>query len=369
MPASRKKVLGGLPVVKVAIVQQSPAFMDREACLGRAETYIAEAGAAGAQLVVFPEVWLSGYPYWTEGWDSELQSWVKERVRFRDAAVVAPSEDTERLGAAAAKAGVYLAMGCNELDSRPEVGTIYNSLLFFGPDGRLLGRHRKTMPTFTERMYWGQGTAEDLRVFETDIGRIGGLICGEHLMTLIRAAMIAQGEEIHVAVFPGAFKLHTGPRLEEPDTENHFWGHASVRAHAMEAGAFGVLASTYLDPDDVPEDFAYRGTMNIAYSNGGSQIAAPLGFNMVEAVYGPQILYGELPADLLKASRAIVDTMGHYSRPDLVSLRIEGRPDVNHRVVNAEGAPTDSLKRAAEAWDVDPELAADTHIAESRAAE
>ena len=125
MAKSPKKVLGGLPVVKVAIVQKSPAFMDRDASLARAEAYIAEAGAEGAQLVVFPEVWLSGYPYWTEGWDSNVGDWVKERVRFRDAAIVAPSEDTERLGAAAAKAGVYLAMGCNELDGRPEVGTIY----------------------------------------------------------------------------------------------------------------------------------------------------------------------------------------------------------------------------------------------------
>lgn len=369
MTKLRKKVLGGLPVVKVAMVQKSSAFMDREASLARAEKYIAEAAAGGAQLVVFPEVWLSGYPYWTEGWDSDVQDWVKERVRFRDAAVVAPSEDTERLGAAAAKAGIYLVMGCNELDDRPEVGTIYNCLLFFGPDGRLLGRHRKTMPTFTERLFWGQGTAADLRVFDTDIGRLGGLICGEHLMTLIRAAMIAKGEDIHVGVFPGSFKLHTGPRLEEPDTDNHFFGHASIRAHAMEAGAFGVLANTYLDPNDVPEDFAYRGKMNIDYSNGGSQIAAPLGFTMVGPVYGSEIVFGDLPADLLKASKAIIDTMGHYSRPDLVSLIIKGQPDANHMIVDARGEPADALKRAAEIWDADPAMAADLHIEQTQVAE
>jgi nitrilase len=369
MSKSPKKVLGGLPVVKVAVVQQSPAFMDRDGSLARAERYIAEAGAAGAQLVVFPEVWLAGYPYWTEGWDSEVQNWVKERVRFRDEAIVAPSEDTERLGAAAARAGVYLVMGCNELDGRPEVNTIYNCLLFFGPDGRFLGRHRKTMPTFVERLFWGQGTAEDLIVFDTDIGRLGGLICGEHAMTLIRAAIIAQGEDIHVACFPGAFAVHTGPRLEEPDTDNQFWAHASVRAHAMEAGAFGVLASGYLDPDDVPEDFAYRGRMNIDWSNGGSQVAGPLGFTMVEAVYGPAILYAELPADLLKATKAIIDTMGHYARPDLVSLQVKGRPDLNHYLVDAQGEPSDALKRAAEAWDADPGLAAEAHIEQAHAAD
>ena len=101
--------------------------------------------------------------------------------------IVAPSEDTERLGAAARKAGAYLVMGCNEMDFRPEVSTIYNALLYFDRDGRLMGRHRKTTPTFTEWMFWGQGDASDLVVFDTDIGRLGGLICGEHLMTLMRA--------------------------------------------------------------------------------------------------------------------------------------------------------------------------------------
>lgn len=189
MGIGKKSVLGGREAVKVAIVQKAPRFLDKEASLALAETYIAEAGANGAELIVFPEVWLAGYPYWTEGWDSSLQAWAGGRLAFRDAAVLAPSEDTERLGAAARRASAYVVMGCNEIDPRPEVSTIYNSLLFFDRTGRLLGRHRKTMPTFTERLFWGQGDAGDLQVFDTDIGRVGGLICGEHLMTLVRAAM------------------------------------------------------------------------------------------------------------------------------------------------------------------------------------
>lgn len=369
MSRTPKKVLGGLPAVKVAIVQKSPAFMNRDASLERAERHIAEAGAEGAQLVVFPEVWLAGYPYWTDGWDSQADAFVKERVRFFDEAIVVPSEDTERLGAAAKQAGVYLVMGCNELDARPEIDTIYNCQLFFGPDGRFLGRHRKTMPTFVERQFWGQGGAEDLRVFDTDIGRIGGLICGEHVMTLVRAALIAQGEDIHVAAYPGAFKVHTGPRLQEPDTDNHFWAHASVRAHAIEAGAFGLLASGYLDPADVPDDHAYKGRMNIDWSNGGSQIAGPLGFTMVEAVYGDAIVYGVLPADLLKASKAIIDTMGHYARHDLVSLTVKGRGPIPSPVVDDHGEATPALERAAEAWDADPGLAAELQVARTEAAE
>ena len=186
MGVGKKRILGGREVVNVAIVQKASRFLDKEASLTLAEAYIAEAATGGAQLIVFPEVWLAGYPYWTEGWDSSLQAWVGGRVAFRDAAVLAPSEDTERLGAAARRANAYVVMGCNEIDPRPEVSTIYNSLLFFDPEGRLMGRHRKTMPTFSERLFWGQGDAGDLRLFETDIGRLGGLICGEHIMTLMR---------------------------------------------------------------------------------------------------------------------------------------------------------------------------------------
>ena len=116
MAIGKKPVLGGREQVKVAIVQKAPRFLDKEASLARAETYIAEAGANGADLIVFPEVWLAGYPYWTEGWDSPLPVWAGGRIAFRDAAVLAPSVDTERLGAAAAKAGAYLVMGCNEMD-------------------------------------------------------------------------------------------------------------------------------------------------------------------------------------------------------------------------------------------------------------
>ena len=337
MSVGKKPVLGGREVVKVAIVQKAPRFLDKEASLSRAEAYIAEAAAGGAQLIVFPEVWLAGYPYWTEGWDSSLQPWVGGRVAFRDAAVIAPSEDTERLGAAARRANAYVAMGCNEIDPRPEVSTIYNTLLFFNPEGRLMGRHRKTMPTFTERMFWGQGDAADLQVFETDIGRIGGLICGEHLMTLMRAAMIGLGEDIHIAAFPGAFALHTGPELEEWDADHtSFWGHSSVRAHALEAGAFVISACGIIDETDIPDEFPHKGKMNIRYARGGSSVIAPLGIPLVGPVEGAQIIHAELPAWMIKAFKSIVDTAGHYSRPDIVRLVINSNtpsrePLIAHR--------------------------------------
>jgi predicted amidohydrolase len=335
MGTGKKPVLGGRDAVKVAIVQKAPRFLDKEASLTRAETYIAEAAAGGAELIVFPEVWLAGYPYWTEGWDSPLQAWAGGRIAFRDAAVLAPSEDTERLGAAARQAGAYVVMGCNEIDPRPEVSTIYNSLLFFDRTGHLMGRHRKTMPTFTERLFWGQGDAADFQVFDTDIGRLGGLICGEHLMTLVRAAMIGLGEEIHVAVFPGAFALHTGPSLEEWDGEHaSFWGHSSVRAHALEAGAFVLSACGIIDESDVPDEFPHKGRMNIRYARGGSSVIAPLGIPLAGPCEGPQIVSATLDAWMIKAWKSIIDTAGHYSRPDLVRLVVNGQAPSRERVLS-----------------------------------
>ena len=272
--------------------------------------------------MVFSEVWLTGYPYWTEGWDSDLKKWVGGRVAFRDAAVLIPSEDTERLGAAARQAGVHLVMGCNEIDPRPESDTIYNTLMFFGRDGTLLGRHRKLMPTFCERQFWGMGDGHDIRVFETDIGRIGGLICGENAMTLARAAMIAEGEEIHIAVYPGSFAIHTGPRLEELDTQGAFWGIGAARAHAFEAGAFVIASVGYFDINDVPDDFPQKSSMYVDWAGGGSFVMAPVGIPLVEPTFGPQIVYATIEAWMIKAMRSIVDTVGHYGRPDVFKLLI-----------------------------------------------
>ena len=354
-----KPVLGGHEKVKVAIAQKSPVFMNLDASVERAEGLIAEAGRNGAQLVVFPEAWLAGYPYWTEGWDSSLPQWAGGRILFRDNALVVPGEHAERIGQAARKAGTYVVLGCNEMDPRPAVSTVYNSLIFFAPDGSVMGRHRKLMPTFTERMFWGHGDADDLVVFDTEIGRLGGLICGEHLMTLVRASMIAQGEDSHVAVFPGAFELHTGPQLEEPEKMGCFWGHFEVRAHAFEAGAFVVSACANVNEADIAGDFPYKGKMNIGYANGGSEVVAPLGIALAGPTYGEAIVYAELEAWMIKATKSIVDTMGHYARPDVLRLlmrRDEGWVQAGQardlsplRAVMTD----DALKRAADARDVD----------------
>ncbi|MBZ5540523.1 MAG: carbon-nitrogen hydrolase family protein [Acidobacteriia bacterium] len=321
----RQKVLGGRASVKVAVVQTPPVFLDLDKSIDRACQKIAEAAGNGAELVAFTETWLAGYPYWGEGWESKLQNWIPVRVRFYDNALLIPGEDTERLCQAAARANTHVVIGCNEMDSRPGVHTIYNTQLFIGRSGRILGRHRKTMPTFVERAVWGNGDGSDLVSYETDIGRIGGLICGEHLMPLIRARMIEQGEDFHIAAFPGAFALHSGPKLEEADSEGrYFWGHTLTRAHALEAGAFVLSAAGYMTRRDLPADFPLVETVNVDYAHGGSQIVGPLGVPLVPPTSGDTILYAECQADMIKVWKAIIDTVGHYSRPDIVRLQYLG---------------------------------------------
>jgi predicted amidohydrolase len=182
------------------------------------------------------------------------------------------------------------------------------------------------MPTFMERQFWGMGDADDIVVVDTDIGRISGLICGEHLMTPLRAALIAKGADIHVSVFPGSFSLTQGPRLQEAATAetNDFWGYYTARSHALEGGCFVLLAVGIQDPADIDPSFPYAGNMNIEWANGGSAIISPLAVPLPDCdrTFGQTILYGVLPAAYIKATKSIVDTVGHYSRPDILRIQI-----------------------------------------------
>ena len=355
--AAAKRVLGGRERIKVCIAQVSPVYLNRDATVLRAVATIHEAGANGADLVVFPETWLSGYPYWTEGWDSSLREWAAGRIRFFDEALLVPSAATEAIGRAAREARVHVVMGCNEVDPRPGNGTIYNSLVFFDRTGTIMGRHRKLMPTFIERLFWGSGDGNDLEVYDTDIGRIGGLICGENLMTPLRAAMIGMGEDIHIAVFPGAFSLDVGPRLQEWDMTGRFWGHFVTRAHALEGGCFVCCASAFVDPNDVAQDVPHRSSLHMDWARGGSQIVSPLGMPIVGPVEGAQLIYADCHAWMIKAVKAIVDTLGHYGRPDAVRVQIRkneqwqlpGEAYGASRLVRLDAA---ALERAADTYEV-----------------
>ncbi|MBI2554707.1 MAG: carbon-nitrogen hydrolase family protein, partial [Candidatus Rokubacteria bacterium] len=240
-----------MTTIRVGTAQVAPRFFDKAGTLKKTIDVIDEAGRLGLDLLVFPETYFAAYPYW-RGSVSVRRS-TELVVEMQRSAIRVPGDETEALAAAARRARVNCVIGCNELDDRPGSLTLYNTLVFLGRDGRLLGRHRKLMPTHSERVYWGMGDASDIRAFDMDIGRVGGLICYEHHMTLLRAAMAIKGEEIHCAVWPGwwAVERHLGAKRPEPgsracDIE------PAIREYAIENQVFVVSSSWYLPSGEIP---------------------------------------------------------------------------------------------------------------------
>lgn len=356
-----KKVLGGKDFVKVAVAQTAPVFLDKEKSIEKACGIIVEAGNNGAELINFGETWIPAYPYWAFDYSSDAGEWLQANLALQDNSVVIPSDDTEKLCEAARKGDIHVVIGCNELDDRLGSRTLYNTLVFISREGKLLGRHRKLMPTYTERMFWGCGDASDLRVFETDIGRIGGLICWEHHMILARAAMITKGEEIHIAVWPGSWHGE-GPRLSEPCADERCDLYPAIREHAFEMGGYVLSSSVFMKKDDVPDSFPYKDSMNMDWAIGGSAIVGPNSLYVAGPVWNEDtILYGELNAAFIKAMKAVFDQLGHYSRYDVATLALREEPWVPYvsvRDLAQKGLAKISyrdMKRISEETEVDME--------------
>jgi predicted amidohydrolase len=242
-------------------------------------------------------------------------------ARLLDNSVEVPSPSTDALCAAAREHGVHVVMGLNERTADAG-GTIFNSLLYIGPAGEILGVHRKVMPTSAERTVWGQGDGSTLHVFETSIGRLGGLICWEHWMPLARFAMHARREEIHVAAWPELPEIHQ----------------MAARTYAFEGRCFVVCAGMFLAPSMIPDDFEARDAVAALlgkYSDhpgvllpGGSGIIGPDG----NWIAGPApidvetIVYADMDLERLGREKQALDATGHYNRPDVFELRIDTRP-------------------------------------------
>ncbi|MGQ0793263.1 MAG: carbon-nitrogen hydrolase family protein [Deltaproteobacteria bacterium] len=324
-----RRILGGRDSVKVAVAQASPVFMDKQKTVEKACKFILEAGRNGAELIAFSEAFIAGYPaYYTVGYETHPQEWTDYMIGLQDNSLVIPGEDTEILCEAARRAGCYAVIGCNECSSRPGSRTIYNTLLFIGRDGNILGRHRKLMPTYTERVYWGQGDGSDIKVFDTDIGRIGGLICWENHMTLVRAAMIHRGEEFHIAVWPGNWKRgETALLAADTSPQGGLCNLQSlIRVHAFEAGAFVLSACGILTSQDFPqkwEGVRDGNHINYSWAAGGSSVVNPAGRYLAEPNFEKDaILYAECHANQIKAVKAVFDALGHYSRWDVARLEV-----------------------------------------------
>lgn len=313
--------------VKVAAVQASPVFMDKEATIEKACHLIKEAGKKDAELIVFPETFISAYPSaWTMGWDSDAEAVAKVFVDFQDNSLVIPSNDCEILCDAARAANAYVVIGCNELDDRVGSRTLYNSLLFIDRRGIILGKHRKLMPTWAEKLYHARGDGSDLNVYETEIGRLGGLICYEHHMPLIKAALMMKGEEIHAAVWPG----HWGGEAVAGFDINKCDITPATREYAFEAQCFVVSAHMILTMGQVPDEFPFKRHMKyegkdqgdyVMVHCGGSHVVGPFSEFLVEPRFGKEeIVYAECDLNERKLAKAYLDVMGHYARWDVARL-------------------------------------------------
>jgi nitrilase len=301
------------PLVKVAVVQAAPLLFDREATVAKACRLIDEAAHEGAQLVLFPEAFIPAYPrglsFGTVVGSRSPQGRLTWQ-RYWANAVDVPGPATETLGKAAREAGIYLAMGIIERDSQFSRGTLYCTLLYFGPDGRLLGKHRKLKPTAAERLIWGEGDGSTLTVLDTELGRVGGLICWENYMPLARMAMYGKGVELYLA-----------PTADQRDS----W-QATLRHIALEGRCFVLGCNQFVTKEMYPQDL--EGLEDLAgqpqiLCRGGSAIISPLGDVLAGPLYDEEgILYADLDLAEVARGKLDFDVVGHYARPDVFQLAI-----------------------------------------------
>jgi nitrilase len=305
------------PKIKVAVVQAAPVLFNREATIDKACDLIDQAAEQGAQLILFPEAFIPAYPRGLAfGTVVGSRTPVGRRIwqRYWENTVQVPGPATEKLGAAARKAKIYLAIGVTERDAMRSSGTLYCSLLYFGPNGQFLGKHQKLKPTAAERLIWGEGDGSTLTVVETDLGKIGGLICWENYMPLARMAMYNKGVELYLA-----------PTADARDT----W-QATLRHIACEGRCFVLGCNQYVTKDMYPDDFKDLKELNEqpdVMCRGGSAIISPLGKVLAGPLFDQEgILFAELDLGAIARSKFDFDVVGHYARPDVFQMVVNENP-------------------------------------------
>jgi nitrilase len=302
---------------KVAVVQAAPVLFNQDATIAKACDLIGQAAEQGAQLILFPEAFIPAYPRGLAfGTVVGSRSPVGRRIwqRYWENTVEVPGPATRKLGEAAKKANVYLAMGVIERDVERSTGTLYCTLLYFGPDGRLLGKHQKLKPTAGERLIWGEGDGSTLTVIQTEIGSIGGLICWENYMPLARMAMYNKGVELYLA-----------PTADARDT----W-QATLRHIACEGRCFVLGCNQYMTKDMYPDDLKELKELDEQpeiMCRGGSAIISPLGKVLAGPLYDQEgILFADLDLGAIARSKFDFDVVGHYARADVFQLIVNEKP-------------------------------------------
>ena len=310
--------------IRAAALQIAPDLTGRAGTIERVLNAIAEASDKGAEFIVFPETFLPYYPYFSFVLPP-VQQGAPHLELYREAVTV-PSPETQAVADAARKRGVVIVLGVTERDH----GSLYNTQLIFDADGSLALKRRKITPTYHERMVWGQGDGAGLKVVETKVGRVGALACWEHYNPLARYALMTQHEEIHAAQFPGSL---VGPIFGEQIE-------VTMRHHALEAGCFVVNATGWLSeeqiqslhPDPKLQKAMRDGCMTCIVSPEGRHLAPPI-------TQGEGILIADLDMKLITKRKRMMDSVGHYARPELLHLVHDTRP-AEVRVTQNAAPPT-----------------------------
>ena len=297
--------------IRAAAAQLSPDLAAPGGTVTKILDAIAEAGDKGVDLIVFPETLVPWYPYFSFIYPPVSTG--KDHVRLYENAVVVPGPVTDAVGAAACRHNMVVVLGVNERDH----GSLYNTQLIFDADGTLKLARRKITPSFHERMIWGQGDGSGLKVVDTNVGRVGALACWEHYNPLARYALMAQHEEIHVAQFPGSL---VGPIFAEQIE-------VTIRHHALESGCFVVNATGWLS-EQQKTAIAADTKLHKAITGGSfTAIVSPEGSHVVPPLtQGEGLLIAELDMSLITKRKRMMDSVGHYARPELLRLLLDDRP-------------------------------------------
>lgn len=300
--------------MRVAIIQAAAAA-DLETGLELTREKALEAAAKGAELIVFPETWLPGYPAWLDHcrdaalWDHPPVKRVFAKMAANSVAVPGPALD--RLAETARETSATLVLGISErVEQGPGRGTLYNSLLTIGPDGQLLNHHRKLMPTYTEKLVWGAGDVEGLRAVDTPAGRVGALVCWEHWMPLTRQALHQSGEDIHVAVWPSVHEMHQ----------------VASRHYAFEGRCFVLASGALMRASSLPAELEAhpdRRDANELLLRGGSAIIGPDGAYLAGPIFDEEVIVtAVLDLDRVREESMTLDVSGHYHRAELFDFEL-----------------------------------------------